>query len=295
TEIDMEPFSIVPSLFSGAQYSGTANLYKPYPGYSSIDVASNDANSRYNSVQISLTSRFRNLTLQGAYTGARAYDPTQNNGDGGDFDTVTNPYAGWRYDYGPAQIVRANVFFVDFVYDLPFFRGANRFVSSTFGGWSLAGIITAETGVPLNLGDTGANICSAIPNSAVRPNVVGPPIDYPGTTTTQNTGSHLGTIQWLDPANYAINYLPGNNAVATFGNLQHDGVWGPGRDNWNMSLFKTFAFTERLHFELRADAFNIWNHPQMNAIDTTVGDPNFGMATSAWTPREFQFGAKLEF
>lgn len=295
TEINMEPFSVVPSLFSGAKAASNANLYKPYPGYSSIDVASNDANSRYNSVQISLTSRFRDLTLQGAYTGARAYDPTQNNGDGGDFDTITNPYAGWRYDYGPAQIVRANVFFVDFVYDLPFFRGANRFVSSTLGGWSLAGIVTMETGVPLNLGVTGATVCNVVPNCGVRPGLTGTPIDYPATQTFQNTGSHLGTIQWLDPANYAITYLPGNSSVATFGNLQHDGVWGPGRDNWNMSLFKTFAFTERLHFQLRADAFNIWNHPQMNGIDTNVGDANFGMATSAWTPREFQFGAKLEF
>jgi len=152
-----------------------------------------------------------------------------------------------------------------------------------------------ETGVPLNLGVTGATVCNVVPNCGVRPGLTGTPIDYPATQTFQNTGSHLGTIQWLDPANYAITYLPGNSKVATFGNLQHDGVWGPGRDNWNMSLFKTFAFTERLHFQLRADAFNIWNHPQMNGIDTNVGDANFGMATSAWTPREFQFGAKLEF
>lgn len=294
TEINMEPFSIVPSLFSGTTYDGKANLYKPYLGYSSINVASNDANSHYNSLQISLRGQFRNLTVQGAYTAARAFDPTQNNGDGGDFDTVTNPYAGWRYDYGPAQIVRANVFFVDFVYDLPFFRGANHFVSSTLGGWSVAGIITAETGVPLNLGVTGANICSAVPNCSVRPSLSGTPIDYPATLTHQNTGSHLGTIQWLDPANYVITNLPGTS-VATFGNLQHDGVWGPGRDNWNLSLFKTFAFTERLHAQIRADAFNIWNHPQMNAIDTTVGDVNFGMATSAWTQREFQLGAKFTF
>jgi hypothetical protein len=291
TEFNLPPFSIVPSLFSGTSYNGKANLSKPYLGYSSLLVAQNDANSRYNSLQISLRSQFRNLTVQGAYTFAHAYDPTQNNGDGGDFDSVTNPYAGWRYDYGPAQIVRDHVFFVDFVYDLPFFRGANRFVSGTLGGWSVAGIITAETGVPLNLGVSGANICSAVPNCSVRPNLTGS-IGYPASAATLSSGH--GTIQWFSPSAFAINDLPGTS-VATFGNLQHDGVWGPGRDNWNMSLFKTFAFTERLHFQLRADAFNIWNHPQMNGINTTVGSSDFGKATSAWTPREFQIGAKLEF
>jgi Carboxypeptidase regulatory-like domain len=291
TEINPPPFSVVPSLFSGTSYIGTANLYKPYLGYSSITIGQNDSNNRYNSLQVSLRGRFRDLTLQGAYTFARAYDPTQNNGDGGDFDAVTNPYLGWRYDYGPAAINRDNIFLVNFVYDLPFFKGGNRLMTATLGGWSIAGVITAETGVPLNLGVTGANICSAIPNCSVRPNLVGS-IDYPATQTTQTSG--LGTIQWLNPANYAINDLTGTS-VATFGNLQHNGVFGPGRDNWNLSMFKDFAFTERLHFELRADTFNIWNHPQMNSINSTVGDPNFGKATSAWGQRAFQVGAKMSF
>jgi hypothetical protein len=291
TDINAPPFSVVPSLFSGTSYIGTANLYKPYLGYSSIDVAQNDSNSRYNSLQVSLRSQFHDLTLQGAYTFAHAYDPTQNNGDGGDFDTTTNPYLGWRYDYGPAQINRDHIFFVDFVYNLPFFRASSGFANRVLGGWKVAGIVTAETGVPLNLGVTGANICSAVPSCSVRPNLVGS-IQYPATPAKETSG--IGTIQWVSPAAFAINNLPGTS-VATFGNLAHDGVWGPGRDNWNMSMFKTFAFTERLHFELRADAFNIWNHPQMNGVDSTVGDPNFGLATSAWTPREFQIGAKLEF
>lgn len=291
TDINPPPFSVVPSLFSGTTYDGKSNLYKPYLGYSSVLLAQNDANSRYNSLQVSLRSQFHDLTLQAAYTFAHAYDPTQNNGDGGDFDSVTNPYAGWRYDYGRAQINREHVAFVNFVYDLPFFRGSSGLVRGALGGWAVAGIVTMETGVPLNLGVTGANICSAVPNCSVRPNLVGS-IHYPASPAKETSG--IGTIQWLDPSAFVINNLPGTS-VATFGNLAHDGAWGPGRDNWNLSMFKTFAFTERLHFELRADAFNIWNHPQMNGINTTVGTPDFGKATSAWTPREFQIGAKLEF
>ncbi len=292
TEVNLPPESMLPSFFSASgKYSATANLYKPYLGYSSILVAQDDANSNYNSLQVSLRSQFRNLTLQGAYTFAHAYDPTQNNGDGGDFDNVTNPYVGWRYDYGPAQINRQNIFFTNFVYNLPFFHGGNRLLSATLGGWSVAGIVTLETGIPLNLGVSGTTICSAVPNCGVRPNVTGP-ITYPASAATLSSGH--GTIQWFNPSSFVTNVLPGTS-VATFGNLAHDGVWGPGRDNWDMSLFKTFAFTERLNFQFRVDAFNLWNHTQMNLVNTTTGSSDFGKATSAWTPREFQLGAKLSF
>ncbi|MGA9885106.1 MAG: carboxypeptidase regulatory-like domain-containing protein [Candidatus Acidiferrales bacterium] len=292
TEVNLPPESMLPSFFTTTGgYNGLANLYKPYLGYSSILVAQNDARSNYNSLQVSLRSQYRNLTLQGAYTFAHANDPTLNNGDGGDFDNVSNPYAGWRFDYGPAQDNRQNIFFTNFVYNLPFFHGASRLVSGTLGGWSVAGIVTMETGVPIDLGVTGQTVCAAVPNCAVRPNLVGP-ISYPKTAAKLTSG--LSTIQWLNPASFAINDLPGES-VATFGDLQHDGAWGPGRDNWDMSLFKTFAITERLNFQVRVDAFDLWNHTQMNGVDTTVGDPNFGLTNSAWTPREFQFGAKLAF
>ncbi|MGH9739735.1 MAG: carboxypeptidase regulatory-like domain-containing protein [Candidatus Acidiferrales bacterium] len=292
TEFNLPPESMLPSFFTATGgYNNLANLYKPYLGYSSLLVAQNDARSNYNSLQVSLRSQFRNLTLQSAYTFARANDPTLNNGDGGDFDNVSNPYAGWRFDYGPAQDNRQNVFFTNFIYSLPFFHGASRLVSGTLGGWSVAGIVTMETGVPIDLGVTGQTICAAVPNCGIRPNLVGA-ISYPKTSATLTNG--LKTLQWLNPASFAINDLPGEN-VATFGDLQHDGAWGPGRDNWNMSLFKTFAITERLNFQVRVDVFNLWNHTEMNGVSTTVGSPDFGKTNTASTPREFQFGAKLAF
>jgi len=160
------------------------------------------------------------------------------------------------------------------------------------GGWQVSGVVTMESGIPLNLTVNGTSVCGAISgNCFVRPNLTGP-ISYPKTATTLTSG--LGTMQWFNPSSFAANDLPGL-PVATFGNLKQDGVWGPGRDNWNIAVFKTFAFGERLHLELRAESYNTFNHPQMNAVDVTVGDPNFGKVTSAYDPRIFQFGAKLVF
>ncbi len=77
---------------------------------------------------------------------------------------------------------------------------------------------------------------------------------------------------------------------------------GPGRQNWNLSLFKNFVISESRGsaFQFRADAFNVFNHTQfrgdMNGgISTNVQASNFGQVTSAFDPRVFQLGAKLMF
>ncbi len=294
TEIDMPAQSLLPSFFtSTGGNTGTENLYRPYLGYSSIKVDQDDANSSYNSLQVSLRSQIRDLTLQAAYTYSHAQDPALNTQDGGDLDYVSNPYVGWKYDVGPSQYNRQNIAFVNFIYDIPFLRKSeNRILRDVVGGWQVSGVVTMESGIPLNLTVNGTSICGAISgNCFVRPNLIGP-ISYPKTATTLTSG--LGTMQWFNPSSFAANDLPGL-PVATYGNLKQDGVWGPGRDNWNIAVFKTFAFGERLHLELRAESYNTFNHPQMNAVDNTVGDPNFGKVTSAYDPRIFQFGAKLVF
>jgi hypothetical protein len=88
-----------------------------------------------------------------------------------------------------------------------------------------------------------------------------------------------------------------------YGNLGFNALRGPGRDNWNLSLFKSFVISEARgsRFELRADAFNTWNHTQFRGdantggISLNTGAGNFGAITNAFDPREFQLGARLVF
>jgi hypothetical protein len=289
-----------PTFFwNGGSNTGTANLYRPYLGYGGIKMDENEANSNYNSLQVSLRSQIRDLTLQAAYTYSHAHDAANNasnGGDGGDLDYVTNPYAGWKYDWGPSEYNRQHIAFVNFVYDVPFLRkNSNRLLRDVVGGWQVSGVVTMESGLPVTLTDGGGlqSVCTSVGTCGnIRPNLVGS-ISYPKTAATLQTG--LGSMQYLSPSAFAANLLPGNSSVAMWGNLGYDGVWGPGRDNWNLALIKNFAFTERLHMELRFESFNTFNHPQMNALDLGVGDTDFGKVTSAYDPRVFQLGAKLVF
>jgi hypothetical protein len=273
----------------------------PYQGYNSIKQAFNGANSHYNSLQTEVHGRItHDLTLQAAYTLSRAIDPStgQNGGNNGwDLSWVTNPYVGWRYDVGPSVLDRTNVFFVNFVYDIPFLKNSsNRLLRTAIGGWELSGIVTAESGAPLNLAINGHNVASIFPAGDLsnRPDVTGA-ISYPKTPVISN-GVVTG-IQWVDPAAFSA------PAAGTWGNLGFDALRGPGRDNWNLALFKNFVISESRGsaFQFRAESFNTWNHTQFGGsgqnggFSNNFGAGNFGQVTSAFDPRVFQLGAKLIF
>jgi len=124
-----------------------------------------------------------------------------------------------------------------------------------------------------------------LPNATNRPNLVGK-ISYPSTV-----GAGSQVIQYLDPSAFA------KPAIGSFGNLGHNAVRGPGRDNWNLSLFKSFVFSETRgsKLEFRVETFNTWNHTQFNQVSNNLGSSNFGQYTSAFDPRILQLALKAYF
>ncbi len=296
--INLVPLADLGNFVNGASHTSTGTPTGktfaedvPYLGYGQMRLAYDDANAKYNSLQTSLTGTVRrDLHLQVSYTLAKAEDATSATGSGGDLNNATNPYEGWKYDFGKSIYNRKNVFFANFVYDLPFFRNSSsRLVKSGLGGWQFSGIITEESGAPLNLGVSGQTAGSIISNSGTRPNVSGS-ISYPKTVG-----------QWFNGNFSAPTCAPGGPGTDCYGNLPFDAITGPGRNNFDLALLKNFAFTERFKMEFRAEAFNIWNHPQWEGnantggIGTNFGSSNFGQITNAFDPRELQLALKLIF
>jgi hypothetical protein len=284
-EINLPPQADLPALVASSG-SGINQLYG-YSGYGAIRLSEDEANAHYNSLQVDLHGNVRSdLQVQFGYTLSRAIDATTSNGSGGDLNNVTNPYLGWKYDVGPSQFDRTNIAFVNFVYQMPFFKNSDSHLLKTVaGGWALSGIVTMESGAPINLGVSGNNVASVVPNSGNRPDVNGA-VSYPKTAA-----------EWFNPASFSA------PAAGTYGNLGFDALRGPGRDDWNLSLFKNFVISESRgsRFELRLDSFNTWNHTQFKGdannggISLNEGSSNFGAVTAAFDPREFQLGAKLVF
>jgi carboxypeptidase family protein len=277
-EINLPNQSYLSALIGGAQYNTAPGL--PYPGFHSIDLSTNEANSHYNGFQIDLTSHMRDLTLRAYYTLSRSIDPTSASSGGGDLGNVSNPYLGWKYDDGPSGFDRTHNAAVNFIYDIPFLRNSsNRLLKSTVGGWEISGIITVTSGVPINPQLTGGQSGNGLPNATNRPDQTSS-VSYPHTV-----GQWFNKAAFVDPA------------LGAWGNAEHNSLRGPSRDNWNLSLFKSFVLSEARgsRFEFRAESFNTWNHTEFDQVSNALGSSNFGQVTSAFDPRVFQFGAKLYF
>jgi Carboxypeptidase regulatory-like domain len=280
-ETNLPDESYLGALIGGANYNTAPGL--PYPGFHSIDLSTNEANSHYNSLQVDLSSQVgKDLTLRAFYTLSRTIDAVSTGGTGGgsDLQNVSNPYAGWLYDVGPGGYDRTHNASVNFIYDIPFLRhNENRLVRGALGGWEVSGIVTVTSGLPINPQLTGGQSSNGLPNATNRPDLVSA-VSYPHTA-----GEWFSTSSFADPA------------MGAWGDAAHNSLRGPGRDNWNLSLFKSFVLSETRgsRFELRVESFNTWNHTEFNQVSNGLGSSNFGQVTSAFDPRVFQLGGKIYF
>jgi hypothetical protein len=258
----------------------------PYPGFTTINLAENEANAHYNGLQVDLNSKVgKDLQLRAFYTLSRTIDPTTGGSGGGDLGNVSNPYAGWVYDVGPGGYDRRHNASVNFIYDIPLFRhNDSKLVKSVAGGWQVSGIVTVESGVPINIGIAGGQGGNFV-GGANRPNLTGT-VSYTRVVLPGNQ-----KIQYFDPTAFTA------PAVGAWGTLGHNALRGPGRDNWNLSLFKNFTLSESYgsRLELRLETFNTWNHTQFNGTDNNLGDSRFGQFTSAFDARILQLGGKIYF
>jgi hypothetical protein len=279
--INLPDQSVLPALINGtAQYNNVV----PFKGYGNLNMSTDGANAHYNGLQFDLNSQIkRDLSLRVFYTLSRSIDPsnqTNGGGGGGDLVSVSNPYAGWQYDVGRSGYDRLNNLSVNFIYSLPFMRNStNALAKALIGGWEVSGIVTIESGLPLNVTISGPQGGQGLPSANNRP-------DKTGSLVAPHNKQ-----QWMTNSAFA------NPAVGAWGNLGYDAIDGPGRDNWNLSLFKSFVFSEARgsQFELRLETFNTFNHPQISSVPTGFGSSNFGQPNGFFPGRIVQLGGKISF
>jgi hypothetical protein len=264
-----------------------------------IDTLRSNLFSNYTALQARLEKRFSNgLQFEAAYTYSHALDDASDANLGsqnqGDFRLQTAP----QLEYGNADFDVRHRFVFNFVYDLPFGKD-QRFGSNLsgvrnqiVGNWQVTGIISAQTGNWFTPTDDLVNISNsdgggAVFNSA-RPNVVGNPNGKP---------CLAGTI--FNTCAFVANTVEG-----TFGDAGRNIIRGPGLQNWDLSFIKEFPVREQMHFEFRAELFNIWNHPNLTFADVTTTNENFstergasqfGFPTASLPPRLVQFALKFYF
>jgi len=251
-----------------------------YPQYGFILVSSNYGRSNFNALTAKLEKRFSSGTsFLVAYTYSKAIDI----GITDDFSALSRNF--FTYDRGVSDYDVPQRLVVSYDYHLPFGRGqrflatAPRAVDYVVGGWQLNGISTFTDGqysTPTYPGDN-LNIGSF---STSRPDKVGNP-----------AAGRKAPSQWFNPAAFASPATP-----TTPGNAGRNSIEQPGYDNWDMSLFKSVRVTEKSSFQLRFEAFNVFNHTQFAFANTTLGT-GFGTITAVrpGSPRVIQLGGRFSF
>ena len=244
----------------------------------------------YNALQATVRKRFSaGLVYQVAFTYSRGMsDSIGYYGQGGQAGAQS---AYWQYLYcqacemGPTYFDAKFMFVPSFTYQLPFGRnrhfgaGWGKAVDGVAGGWELGGVLTAHTGYPLTIKYNTDS--SGTGQRSYRVNVIGTPND------PHNIGP--GAL-WLDPSAYAA------PAKGYYGNIGTGTARGPGMSRFDLSLSKQFHITERKFFELRGEAFNLFNtpiflSPASQAITSTL----FGQIRSAQGQRNIELVAKFYF
>ena len=173
-------------------------------------------------------------------------------------------------------------FAISSVYDIPAYRRA-EFARLITQNWHLSAIYQFQTGMPFTIsvfGDT-ANSGTVLGENPIRANVTGQPIFGPGTHTAD---------EWFNPAAFAA------PPAFTYGNVGRNTLYGPSTRTLDFALARSFNFTERLAFQLRAEAFNALNQVNLGTPNRFVNTPQFGTITMAMTPgRQLQLSARMSF
>jgi outer membrane receptor protein involved in Fe transport len=268
-------------------------LLSPYPQFTSVTgYLDSGAISHYDSVQVRVEKRFsKNATLLLAYTGGKSMDDSSygnnsNFGTNGVYQDASIPLFQDSYSLSTFDVSRNLV--VSAVYSLPFGRDQrfgsswSRVTDALLGGYQVNGIVTVHNGLPLAF--SASNVANVL-NPGERPNSNGQNASLGG-RVEDRLNKYFNTSDFSQPATY------------TFGNMSRTSGYlrTPDLRNFDLSLFKQFALTERIKTELRGEAFNAFNTPSFSGPDTGVTDATFGVISAqANSPRQLQIALKILF
>ena len=274
---------------------GTSNAgaLRPFLSYAAITYIETSARSRFHGLLSSFNYRLsNNFTLTMSYTFSKNMTDATNDRDA--IDDPQNPFD-VRTEYAEARTSRPHVFSASYVYEFPWFNKSSSWLKRTLlGGYQISGITNFESGAPVPrvaVSDTASGQRGSYPNR----------ISDPGAGLAGEIDPRTGLPFIFDPNAFST------NALGTFGNAGRAFSRLPGRNQTNASLVKNIYFNSerRFYLQLRAEAFNLFNHTQfvMAAGAATTfpitGNPadtlTFARPTTTRPPREWQFAAKLYF
>ena len=254
------------------------------PNYEEMTAQKTIANSDYNALEANLRYVGQHSDFLIGYTYSKSIDQGSNLGEQLDPLNLraTRAISAWDMRHNFVASYKAR---------LPFdtlFKRSGRLTE----GWSLAGTVRFSTGFPVTLMDDSDRSLLGTLGNGVNNYLLDTP-EYHGAPLNVNTNPRNGRPAF-------------NNTAAAFstetlgqlGNVPRRFFYGPGINNFDMTLSKILRIMETKSVEFRAEAFNVLNHAQFYgpaSVDGEVNDPHFGQVVGAASPRLMQIAARFEF
>jgi carboxypeptidase family protein len=248
---------------------------RQYSGFANENLNYDILGSNYNALQVQLRRTAGKLTLEANYTWSH------------EIDNLVNVFSGWSdplnpsLDRGSGDWDVRNNFTVSAVYNLPDLKNSNALLRNALGGWQTSTIVQVRSGLPANV-----QLISGFFGIPMRPDYV----------SGQNP--YLSSVHWPDQS-YNINaFALESNYDGQWGDVigtvGRNAVRGPGFAQFDWSIMKNFAVTERLKLQFRADLFNLFNHPNFAGPDagicSAILPPNPPTTTTYTCQQNLNFG-----
>lgn len=271
----------------------------PFPQFQAVTVTKSIGHSQYNALDVKIQKSFRSgLTALIAYTWSSNWDNLYGSPVAGLNTLNPNPSSSspgpqdnynTNAEYSRATNDMPNRFTAAVGYDLPIGRGrqilggANRWIDSLIGGWQINDETIIENGGPLPVVQTnlsaGAFGTTGIGGTNQRPNLV------PGVSPCYSgrPQSLLGGSSGLRPYLNLNAFAPA--LPYTYGNAPRTlNCSGPGFNNSDVSINKSFKVTERVNFQFRAEALNVFNTPEFGQPGNILTFKNSSITSATYTP-----------
>jgi hypothetical protein len=255
------------------------------PNYQEDTAQKTIANSNYNALETNLRYAGKRSDFLLGYCYSKSIDQASNLGE------QLNPLDLRATRAISAWDMRQN-FVASYKVALPldlFLKRSDRFTE----GWSIAGTTRFSTGLPVTLYDDSDNSLLGTLGNGINNYLLDTP-EYHGAPLDLNTNPRDGRPEFNNTKAAFTTETPGQ-----LGNVRRRFFYGPGIDNFDMTLTKLLRVTESQSFEFRLEGFNVFNHAQFygpGSVDGEVNnDPHFGQVITATAPRLVQFAVKFAF
>jgi hypothetical protein len=271
-----------------ANTSQNAMFRVPILGETPTALAQNEfaGSSAYHSLQTTFRKQASHgLTFQTTYTYSRAANNT----------SLYNDPNNLSLDWGRASFDRTHRFTTNFDYPLPAFRTANGLTGAMLHGWTLAGIIIGQSGLPMTLTDPNGG--GVYGHAATSTATLCPGASYGSLVTPGGVTDRLG--RWIDSTALCAPAAIGADGSTGYGTSGQSILTGPAQFNTDFSVGKTTrvgGLREDAVLAFRMEMYNALNHPQFSNPGTAMGTATFGVITqNSVAPRLIQFALKYLF